>query len=133
MHDLFSCFRHCDRIKHACRIYSTSGYQAEPLSLTRLVSVHAVRSGKEVPMLSSSEYCPLQGESEDAPLHIGGLRIHCEGDSVFEIAGNGRQKASNAFLGAGHSAYCFCNRLRLFLSAGQETSLYCATAVIIRR
>ena len=46
---------------------------------------------------SSFEYCPLQGESEDAPLHIGGLRIHCEGDSGFEIAGNRRQKASDAF------------------------------------
>ena len=46
---------------------------------------------------SSFKDCPLQGESEDAPLHIGGLRIHCEGDSVFEIAGNRRQKASDAF------------------------------------
>ncbi|DBB10682.1 TPA: hypothetical protein ACH3X3_007185 [Trebouxia sp. C0006] len=33
-----------------------------------------------------------QGESEDATLHIGGLRLQCEGDSVFEIAGNRRQK-----------------------------------------
>ncbi len=45
---------------------------------------------------STFEYCPLQGESEDAPLHIGGLRIHCEGDSIYEIAGRGWQKASDA-------------------------------------
>jgi len=81
---------------------------------------------------SSFEYCPLQGEREDAPLHIGGLRIHCEGDSVFEIAGNRRQKASNAFGCPEQSAYCFCIRIRLSLSAGQETSLYRGTAIIVR-
>ena len=74
---------------------------------------------------------PLQGESEDAPLHIGGLRIHCEGDSVFEIAGNGRQQASNTFDCLEQIAYCFC--IRLSLSAGQETSLYSVTAIIVRR
>ncbi len=44
MHDSFSCFRHCDRIKHACRISSISSYQAEPLSFMPLVSIHAMRS-----------------------------------------------------------------------------------------
>ena len=36
----------------------------------------------------------LQDLGEDAPLHVGGLRLDCNGDSLQEITGTGRRQAS---------------------------------------
>ena len=133
MHHSFLCFGHCDRIKHACRIFSTAAIKQTTFGYAFGVYTCYASHYLLLMLPSCFEYCPLQGESEDATLHIGGLRLQCEGDSVFEIAGNRRQKASNAFDCPIENAYCFCIRLRLSLSAGQETSLYYDTAIIVRR
>ena len=46
----------------------------------------------------SCSKCALQDLDEDAPLHIGGLRLHCAGDSVQQIAHSGRKNVCKSFL-----------------------------------
>ena len=46
-------------------------------------------------------FVSVQELGEDAPLHIGGLRLHCDGDNVYEIAGSRRKQESTAAQDAG--------------------------------